>query len=343
MTLIDNIEACPSVEESLSAIRSSAQRINETVQDKIIQNASVLKDVTSMLEEGRVLVKTDGQITAFNPGATTLFGCSPAGCRTEYESSERQRPHYRASGMSADYEYKLRTLTDKLHERDMALWSVPVATLTYDAHGHHVRGSEEYHALVGKPPHKLIGSSIFDLLPLPKTWLLEQEPRRAETKATLRTAGGLTQDFVVYKSPVRSADGKQHYGFVVSLIPFTSPNEDTEYVSSFIKAIEGVQTPLMLISSAECRVLLVNSAFCTKYGYDRFAVVNNSAKLFIDGPLDFTALKSLVRCGKKDASETMTLRVRTGLGAIVQVRTKVIPITSETNARMPKYFLLTEI
>lgn len=234
-----------------------------------------------------------------------------------------------------------RKMEEALDLYSMTLWNFPLVVFATDLAGNNIRGSREFYSMIGLTPDQVVNRNIDDILPREYMGWYYQEDAKSEIQITLGTTTGV-QDVVAHKSVIRTADDQKALGFITCLTRQPARSTGVAITSSFIKALDALATPIMLVSFSEARILIVNKAFCAKYGYDRAAVLNKGADFILrgDGARSRRRFAVTLAAG---ADPTGYFNIRNGAGAIESVRVKAIAIKPEgTPGRPPKYCFLSE-
>lgn len=236
-------------------------------------------------------------------------------------------------------EEQLRHMVD-LHS--MTMWNFPIPTFFTDMEGNSIRGSKEFFQLIGRTPEQVTGRNIDEILPADYLLWYYRKDDRATTHFNLNTARGI-QDFTAHKSIIRSGDGTNRpLGFITCLVKQSIPSTETVFASTFIKTLDALDTPMMLVSFHEGRILLVNKAFCSKWGYERAEIVNRGADSILQNKqsdLRRIFIKQLLQ-GREHVGTFNAVDAR---GNSRTVEVKAIAITPEGSVeRFPKYCLLSE-
>lgn len=368
------------VDGLLSSIRQSAASITSTLQAQVIQNSKVLCTLATMMEDGLILLDRDSNITVFNPTASSLFGVEESDAlgkqfdqvfpdlarRLQRSATIKDLPTRDAHGriravnlsskrvsaeteQESDYSVILaRRSTNasdgegpELYNRTMH--HHPLPAFYCDRYGNSLRGSQEFCSLLGVTPQELSGKNVRDFIPAECVhWFFRQEERDT-ARFNIKTARG-PQEFAVHKSVIRSEDGSgRPIGFIACLVKQPVQSTEVTFASAFFKTIDALDTPMMLLSFSEGRILLVNKAFCDRYHYDRARVTNQGvASLLADSPQSRMRrhLVTALAAGKEPVG---VFKILDAHGQKFSIRIKAIAITTEgASGRYPKYCLLSE-
>lgn len=233
-------------------------------------------------------------------------------------------------------------LKDANDLHSLTIWNFPIPAFFSDAEGTTIRGSKEFYALMGRTPSQLNGRSVEELLPAAyHDWYFKSDDA-APLRMYLTTPQGV-REFLAHRNPVTDDTGRK-IGYITCLVQqAVQQSGDTDFVRSFIKTIDALDTPLMLVSFAEGRVLLVNRAFCLKYGYERPDIINTKATSILSGG-DFTRLRRTMTHALATGKDSLgRFRIRDALGNRIWLTVKAIAIsTGLVEGKHPKYCLLTE-
>lgn len=231
---------------------------------------------------------------------------------------------------------------DNLYQ--LAVWHLPVPAVFTDLSGHIISGSQDFYTLMGRTPQQLTGRAIEEVMPADAVpWYYNRE-ERSTLQMHLSTPQGI-QEFIGHKTLVRSHDDMSIHGYITVLIRQQSTDTpEIGFVSTFIKTIDALNTPIMLVSFSEGRILLVNKAFGSKYHYERQEIINKSAtELAIDGTFKRVSREVVVKLTRGEET-IQRVRIKDALGNRVWLTFKAIAIQTEGSAgRYPKYCLLTEV
>ncbi len=236
-----------------------------------------------------------------------------------------------------------RQLSEALDLYSMTLWNFPMVVFATDMQGNNIRGSKDFFLTLGIKASNVNGRNIEEILPsYCLKWYFREEDR-SSIQIPLETERG-EEEFVAHKSIVRASDGTHRpLGFITCLTRHTSPNTDVSFASAFIKTLDAMDTPMMLLSSRDARILLVNRAFCDKYHYDRATLLNRGAGVLLTGDMQHRTRRKFAAELATGGEPVGTFRILDAAGRSIELRVKAIAITPEgSQTRMPKYCLLSE-
>ncbi len=237
-----------------------------------------------------------------------------------------------------DMQQRLKEATE-LHS--LTVWNFPMPAFFSDAEGNTIRGSKEFYSLMGRTPSQLNGRSVDELLPPAYLQWYFNTDEIAPLRMHLSTPQGV-REFLAHRSAIRAENGKL-IGFITCLVQQAQSTAETGFVTSFIKTIDALTTPLMLVSFSEGRVLLVNRAFCDKFHFERSDIINTNATALLSGG-DFARLRRTMTSSLAKGKESLgRFRIKDAMGNRVWLTTKAIAIsTGLIEGKHPKYCLLTE-
>lgn len=368
------------LDATLDSIRASASRIADTVQTEVIQNITVLRALTSQLENGVVLVDKEQRVAIINSdapfmeagsgglplgyvpqdSATSTSGVKPAEVHIVSTGGAVSKVTVKASGLEdedgkpfslvitrsvkPDNAEALNHLNEMRDLYNVTLWNMPVAAFFTDAEGNTLRGSSLFYDLVGLTPTQVSGRSIEEFLSKDNlAWYYTHE-EKSTGRVLLSTAEG-SRSFKATKALVKTSDGSDRaLGFVTSLADddlSDCPQAET-VTSSFLKTFDVLDTPMVLVSIADPHVLLVNKAFCTKYGFCRFQLVGKRPEEFVvEKPTGSEARKfiSSLAAGRHAYGQ---FTIRNAEGKSVTLRAKALAVPGGDRKTPLSYCLLTE-
>lgn len=248
-----------------------------------------------------------------------------------------RRPHQ----LEGDQEFQNK-LDEAMDLYSMTMWNFPLVVFATDMEGNNIRGSREFYTMVGLTPNMVNQMNIADILPREYAGWYYQEDAKSEIQITLGTAEGV-KEAVAHKSVVRSSSGNA-LGFITCLTRQPTKSTEASFASSFIKTLDALENPIMLVSFSEARILIVNKAFCAKYGYQREHVLNKGADFILDDEEQVRARRRFAVILAAGAEPTGYFRIRSATGELKSVHVKAIAVKPEgaSPTRLPKYCLLTE-
>lgn len=237
-----------------------------------------------------------------------------------------------------------RKLDEALDLYSMTMWNFPLVIFATDDTGANVRGSKEFYNVFGGKPEDKEGKGVADVLPPEYLDWYHKQDARSTLQMELRTARGM-EKFTAHKSAVYSSDGTQRIlGFITCLTEHTPPQStEVAFASSFIKTLDALPTPMVMVSFREGRILIVNKAFCDKYNYDRASVTNHGVDRMLSSVCHRNIRRTFVKSLAAGMEPVGEFKIRNALGREIKLRVKAIGISPDgVTGNMPKYCLLSE-
>lgn len=227
---------------------------------------------------------------------------------------------------------------------NQGLWNFPLPVFSSDTHGNNIKGSGEFFDLMGIDPLAVTGYSVDEILPHECLAWYYKEEQRSTMRFTAHTTRGMLE-LEAHKSllvsPAKTGSAR---GFVTCLVRQPVLTTEITFASSFIKALDAIDRPMMMISFSEGRVLLVNKAFCTKYHYDRVELLNKSVGTVLTSTFAFDSLRRSFIVSLANGEEPVgSFDIVDAAGTVCTHKVKAIAISPEGSVdNLPKYCLLSE-
>jgi PAS domain S-box-containing protein len=306
------------------AIGKSFDQLFPGLARRLQESTDAIADLHTVDEKGRQGVVNLSFSRLVSPEEGTPFSVLIAS-KSQGEASEKRAPE-----LDAMYQ--------------ALFWSMPMPALFTDRQGHIISGSQDFYQLLGRTPQQVTGRSVEELFPADAISWFYGDRARSSITINMSTPQGV-QEFIAHKSPVESSDGTQLFGFITVLVRQQAAfGLDNEVVSTFIKSIDSLKTPIMLVSFSEGRILLTNKAFTDVFHYERKDVLNKNVSDFsVDNSVASAKRKML--SGLLAGEEVLqTVRIRDALGNRKRVTVKAVGFKTDNNVTAhPKYVLLTEV
>lgn len=222
------------------------------------------------------------------------------------------------------------------------LWNFPLPVFSTDVHGNNVKGSREFFELMGIDPLTVTGRGVDEILPSECLSWYYKEEQKSKMHFSVHTTRGVI-DMEAHKSLiVASPKAGGVRGFVTCLVRQPVLTTEITFASSFIKALDALDRPMMMVSFSEGRILLVNKAFCTKYQYDRTGITNRSVQTLLASTFDSLRRSFIVSLANGE-EPVGSFDVVDAAGVTSRHTVKAIAISPEGSAgNLPKYCLLSE-
>lgn len=222
------------------------------------------------------------------------------------------------------------------------LWNFPLPVFSSDAHGNNIKGSREFFDLMGIDPLTVTGRGVDEILPNECLAWYYKEEQKSTMHFTAHTTRGVLELEAHKSLIVSSAKAGSVRGFVTCLVKQPVLTTEITFASSFIKALDAIDRPMMMVSFSEGRVLLVNKAFCTKYHYDRAGITNKSVQTVLASTFDSLRRSFIVSLANGE-EPVGSFDIVDAAGTTSTHKVKAIAISPEGSVgNLPKYCLLSE-